>query len=122
MACLRKGEPSTYLFLVQPKRVSTILIDAAKRIINDTDVVSDRQRFPFVFATEYGGHPPDRYLDGVIIKRSDGRNCVEARGNIFEEQYFFRLPGPATKHARPAFFGKEAAVRSPALDAQTSST
>src|SRR5216683_8346164 len=119
MACLRKGETSTYLFLVQPKRVSTILIDAAKRIINDTDVVSDGQRFPFVFATEYGGHPPDRYLDGVIIKRSDGRNCVEARGNIFEEEYFFRLTGPGNKDARRGFFGKEVAVRFADLEVET---
>src|SRR5260370_12386878 len=41
---------------------STIPIGAVKRIVDDTDVVFDGQRFPFVFTAEYEGHPPDRYL------------------------------------------------------------
>ena len=62
------------------------------RKLDSADVVVDRQRFPFFFAAEDDGHPPDRYLDGVLIKRGDRGDRVEARRNILKRSVFFAWP------------------------------
>jgi hypothetical protein len=48
------------------------------RILDDADVVFDGQRLPFFAVAEDGGHPPDRYLDGVLIKRGMMRQSTTA--------------------------------------------
>jgi hypothetical protein len=116
---LSKEDDFDIFVLIQSKRVSTVFIGAAKRIVNDTDVVFDGQSFPFVFAAEYAGHPPDRYLDGVLIKRGDSGDCVEARGNIFEKECLFRLAGLGYEDARRGVFGKNVAVRFADLEVKT---
>ncbi|MGZ5904880.1 MAG: hypothetical protein ACXWKQ_05995 [Reyranella sp.] len=87
----------------------TVPIGAVKRIVDDTDVVFDGQGFPFVFTAEYEGHPPDRYLDGVLIKQGDRGGCVEARRKIFEKERLFRFANLGYEDARRSVFDKQVA-------------
>src|SRR5260370_26919297 len=111
--------PSTCLVSIQLQILSIVPIGAVKSIVNDTDVVFDGQRFPFVSTAEDDGRPPDRYLDSVLIKQGDRGGCVEARKKIFEKECLFLSAGLGYEDARRGVFDKQVAAHFADLEVKT---